>query len=295
MVSHSTSTRVAADMSNEGSTLGANSAAASPLPAQSPNVDWAIDDDALLGDMLRDHGFADKLASRLIDLAAAPAHVKRPVDRLAIALGAHFNFFALDEAWQSPILLCGLPGAGTSTLAAKLAARFDESEILVISAGAHDAAKTAALRECLEVLDLPLTCAPDAAALRDAVGAAAGRKVVIDAGGRAPLDSVRIGEFTRAAGAAGMLVTSAEAPAGDALVAAKAAGAIGISRMIVTHLDTARYLGAALTAADAAKLALVSASITPHFGFGMRSLTPENLARRLMAALHTERWRAAPL
>ncbi len=60
-----------------------------------------------------------KLTARLIELASAPTHVKRPVDRLAIALGAQFNFFALEEVWQQPILLCGLPGAGTSTLAAK--------------------------------------------------------------------------------------------------------------------------------------------------------------------------------
>ncbi|HLI21607.1 MAG TPA: hypothetical protein VKV32_10845, partial [Stellaceae bacterium] len=156
------------------------------------------------------------------------------------------------------------------------------------------AEKTATLAECLEVLDLPLTRAPDAAALRHAIATAAGRKVIIDAGGQA-LDGAEIAEFASAAGAAGMLVMSAEAPAAAALASAKAASAAGVSRMIVTHLDTARYLGAALTAADAAKLALVSASVTPHFGFGLRMLTPENLARRLMAALHAERWRAAPL
>ena len=291
MGSHRTSTSIAEDISHDVSTA----AAPSPSPMQSPAAGWANDDDALLGDMLRDHGFADKLAGRLVGLATAPTHVKRPVDRLAIALGAQFNFFALDEAWQTPILLCGLPGAGSSTLAAKLAARFDESEILVVSACAHDEAKTAALAECLEALDLPLTCARDAAALRDAVATAAGRKVVIDACGRAPLDGAEIAALASATGAAGMLVMSAETPAADALAAANAVNAVGVRRMIVTHLDTARYLGAALSAADAAKLALVSASITPHFGFGMRTLTPENLARRLMAALHPERWRAAPL
>jgi signal recognition particle GTPase len=210
-------------------------------------------------------------------------------------LGAQFNFFPLAEAWQQPILLCGLPGAGTSTLAARLAARFDDSEVLVISAGAHDAADAALLAENLEALDLPLTRVADAAALGRAVAAAAGRKVIIDTAARAPLDRACLTEFLAAAGAAGMLAVSAESTPAEAMSAAEAAIAVGIARVMVTRLDVARYLGAALSAADAMKLALVSATITPHFGFGLRAFTPENLARRLMSAGHPERWRVAPL
>jgi flagellar biosynthesis GTPase FlhF len=98
-----------------------------------------------------------------------------------------------------------------------------------------------------------------------------------------------------ASGAAGMLTISAESTLVEAMSAAEAAAAMGIARTIITRLDVARYLGAALSAADATKLSLVSASITPHFGFGLRAVTPENLARRLMSADHAERWRVAPL
>jgi signal recognition particle GTPase len=285
------STQPAEDIGSEGIEIAAIAAAPAPIPA-SP---WVSDGDSSLTDLLGSHGFAGKVNTRLIELASAPTHVKRPVDRLAIALGAQFNFFALDEAWQQPILLCGLPGAGTSTLAAKLAARFDDSEVLVISAGAHDTAKAALLAENLEALDLPLIHAADAAALRRAVGEAAGRKVIIDVASRAPLDRGQIQEFIATAGAAGMLAISAESTLAEAVSAAEAANAIGIARVIVTRLDVARYLGAALSAAEATKLALVSASVTPHFGFGLRAFTPENLARRLMSAGHAERWRVAPI
>src|SRR6185312_13193146 len=251
-------------------------------------IEWAGDDSSL-AELLGSHGFAGKVTARLIELASAPTHVKRPVDRLAIALGAQFNFFALEEAWQQPILLCGLPGAGVSTLATKLAARYDDSEVLVISAGAHAAEKTALLAENLEALDLPLTQAADAAALGRAVGAAAGRKVIIDVAARSPFDRAQVKEFIAAAGAAGMLAVSAESSI------AQAASDIGIGRVIVTGLDAGRYLGAVLSAADATKLALVSASITPHFGFGLRAFTPENIARRLMSGGHPERWRVAPI
>ncbi len=297
MASQRTLTQTAEDIATDRSDVAAIvRAEIAPAQDQPAIRDWPGDDDALLGETLRSHGFGEKLVGRLIELATAPTHVKRPVDRLAIAIGAQFNFFALEDAWQSPILLCGLPGAGTSTLAAKLAARYDDHEILVISAGTHTSETTAELAEYLEVLDLPLTRAADVAALKRAVAGAAGRKVIIDAGGHAPLDGAKIAEFATAAGAAGMLVLSAETPAAEAMAAAKAAHAADVGRMIVTHLDAGRYLGAAMAAADAAKLALVGASVTPHFGFGMRALTPENLARRLIdAALHSERWRVTPL
>jgi hypothetical protein len=183
-----TSTRTAEPIISDESDVIATDISPARAPEQPLASDWPSDDNALLGEILRSHGIADELAERLAALAQAPTHVKRPVDRLAIALGAQFNFFALDDAWHMPILLCGLPGAGTSTLAARLAARYDDSEILVISAGAHDAEKTALLADCLEVLDLPLTRAADVAALRSAVAGAAGRKVIIDAGGPGPLD-----------------------------------------------------------------------------------------------------------
>jgi signal recognition particle GTPase len=291
MVQRRSSTQPAEDLGNE--TVETAAAMTAPVPAAS--VAWAGDDDTQLGELLSEHGFTAKLTARLIELASAPAHVKRPVDRLAIALGAQFNFFALEEAWRQPILLCGLPGAGTSTLATKLAARYDESEVLVISAGAHDAAKTTLLSENLEALDLPLTRAADTAALRRAVGEAAGRKIIIDVAAKSPFDQAQVKEFIAATGAAGMLTVSAESAIEETTRVVKAASDIGIARMIVTGLDVGRYLGAALSAADATKLALVSASVTPHFGFGLRAFTPENLARRLMSGGHAERWKVAPI
>ena len=285
------SAQPAEDIGSENTDIVATAGAPAPLPASG----WADDDYSTLTELLGSQGFAGKLAARLVELASAPTHARRPVDRLAIALGAQFDFFPLAEAWQQPILLCGLPGAGTSTLAARLAARFDDSEVLVIAAGAHDEAKTALLAENLEALDLPLTRAATAAALGRAVAAAAGRNVVIDVAGRAPLERAQLKEFIAASGAAGMLAISAEATSAQAMSAAEAAAAVGIARVIVTRLDVARYLGAALSAAEAMKLALVSATVTPHFGFGLRAFTPENLARRLMSASHAERWRVAPL
>jgi flagellar biosynthesis GTPase FlhF len=288
------STQPADDLGNEVETTAAT--ASVPAVSANPAISGSSDDPSVFTEMLSSHGFNDKLVAKLVGFATAPTHVKRPVDRLAIAVGAHFNFFSLDDAWNAPILLCGLTGAGISSVTAKLAARFDDSEVLIIAAGAHDAAKLEELRDNLDTLDVALTVAPDAAALRQAVAGANGRKVIIDMAGAPTLDRNQIQEFATAAGATGILVASAETTDADMKAAAETASAVGISRIIATHFDTARYLGTVLGAADAAKLALVRASITPYFGFGLRALTPENLARRLMsAAAHPDRWRLSPL
>jgi signal recognition particle GTPase len=263
------------------------------------NRDWPSDETGLLDEVLRCHSLPEALLEQLKGLATAPVHAPRLVDRLAVALAAHFHFLPLDEAWEAPTLLYGMPGTGVSTLAAKLAAKFDEREILVISTDTRGTAAITELEENLEALALPLMVATDVAALRSIVATAAGRKVIIDAGCSAPTDKTgahRLKQLVEASGAQGILVLSATAAAEEAASIARAASHIGTRRMIVTQLDTARYIGPALIAADTGKLAFVAASVTPHFAFGLRTLTPENLARRLMAAaLKTERWRIAPL
>ena len=267
--------------------------------AKAPTREWPTDETAFLRELLRCHGLSSTLLERLMELAVAPPNTARVVDRLAVALAAHLHFLPLEDALQTPILLYGARGTGVSTLAAKLAARFDEHEILVISTDSRATGERAQLEENLEVLGLPLAVAADAAALKATVAGAKGRKVIIDTACGAPADpkcTDQIRKLTEAAGAQAMLVVAADATVEDARACAIAAERIGTRRMIVTKLDAERYVGSILVAADAGKLALVAASVTPHFAFGLRVLTPENLARRLMAAaLRAERWRIAPL
>lgn len=268
------------------------------LESKAAPREWPTDETAFLRELLRCHDLPGALVDRLMELAIAPPNATRVVDRLAVALAAHFNFLSLDDALESPVLLYGAPGTGVSTLAAKLAAKFEEREILVISTDS-DAGGRAQLEEQLEVLGLPLAVAANAAALRATVARANGRKVIIDTACGAPTDPAaadQIRKLTEAAGAQAILVIAADAPIDTARALAEAAARIGTRRMIATKLDVERYIGAVLVAADTGKLALVAASITPHFSFGLRILTPENLARRLLsAALRAERWRIAPL
>src|SRR6185437_5286780 len=120
-----------------------------------------------------------------------------------------------------------------------------------------------------------------------------GRLVMIDGGTGTLADAAfkrRVHEFREATGAEGLLALAADAGSDEA------AERLGTRRLIITKLDTVRSPGAVLAAADLGKLALVAGSIAPSYAFGMRNLTPENLARRLAgSAMRAERWRAAPL
>ncbi len=258
------------------------------------------DDPALLDDVLRCHGLPADMIDRLTRLAAAPTHASRLVDRFAIALAADFNFLAFDEALRTPTLLYGAPGVGVSTVTAKLAARFDEGQVLAIGTAAPGSAEAMQLAENLEVLGVPLALAPDAETLRAAVATANGRTVLIDMPlGASPTNAAaaeRLRAFTTAAGAQSMLILPADMDTAQAAALGGSAARLGTRQMILTRVDVARYIGAALIAATTGQLAIVAASVSPHFAFGLRALGPENLARRLiLAALKAERWRIAPL
>lgn len=261
--------------------------------------EWPSDPASLITEVLRSHALPSDLIERMVGFAMAPAHAPRPVDRLAIALAAQFHFLPLEDALEASILLYGNPGAGTSTVAAKLAVRFDEHQVLVVSTDARQGAQSMPLEDYLEVLDLPLAVVADASALRSTAASAAGRRIIIDAAGAVPIDangSERIRGLIEASRAQGTLVMPADSEPDQASALAAAAARLGTRRMIITKFDSTRYLGPALAAADAGKLALVAASVTPHFAFGLRNLTPENLARRLMSsAVRADRWRAVPL
>ena len=95
-----------------------------------------------------------------------------------------------------------------------------------------------------------------------------------------------------AADAMPLLVLPANASVEDALIAARAFRALGGRHLVVTRFDMVRRVGGVLGAAMEG-VALVAVSVTPHFAYGLRPLTAEVLARRLLSgALDDTRWQA---
>jgi flagellar biosynthesis protein FlhF len=248
----------------------------------------ADDARALLGDALRAHDTPAPLADRLVQLAVAQMPTVRLIERLAAALAGTIGFPPLDDILNQPtVFLLGPEGAGKTTLAAKLAVRFGERDVMVVSTEPSDRATLQPIEEYTSVLGIPLTVASDAQSLKHIIAGAAGRRVIIDPAGLSLDDATsraRLKALLAAAGAEPLLVIPAETPAKSAAVLGRAAAELGARSFIATRLDLARRLGGMLAAADAGPLALVGTSITPHFAFGLRPLSPEVLARRLLTS-----------
>jgi flagellar biosynthesis protein FlhF len=121
------------------------------------------------------------------------------------------------------------------------------------------------------------------------------RRIIIDTSGINPFDRHAVdalAALVRSARAEPVLVLPANVEPDEATEIAGALRALPIRRLLVTRLDIVRRLGGLLAAAASGGYAIVGGSITPHFTYGLRPLTPRVLARRLLsAALDDKRWR----
>ena len=260
-----------------------------------PDPSWPSGDAAFLTAVLRAQRVPEPLVQRIsaaIPLAV-PSNVRLP-ERLAEALAVGLDFGRLEDVLNAPsVLLAGPAGAGKTTLAAKLAVRSDRPAVRFVNAMAGRSRDISQLAEYAATLGTPVTEATDPAQLAPVCGRDG--MLLVDTGGIDAADGQAwesLRPWIAAADALPLLVLPANAPVEDALVAARAFRALGGRHLIATRFDMVRRVGGLLGAAMEG-LALVAVSITPHFAYGLRALTAEILARRLLSgALDEARWQA---
>lgn len=266
------------------SAVAARSAREPGMPARP----WPGNDLAFIGAVLEAHHVPGPLVKRLTAAAAQLPLAALLLDRLTAALADQIHFSLFAELLRLPVLLlAGPPGAGKTTLAAKLAARMGERNALLVSTDTARPGALAQLEEYAGVLGIPAAGAAGPDALADIVAGASGRKVIIDSAGISPSDAAageRLARLSAASAAEPVLVLPADSGAEEAMAMARAFKGLGVKTLMPTRLDLAPRMGGVLAAADAARLALPAAGITPHFAFGISPLTPEAMARRLLAA-----------
>ncbi len=228
------------------------------------------------------------LTDRLLG-AAAHLATDDGIMALAGALDAVLTFAAPPESHSdSPLMLVGPPGAGKTATAAKICARarLAERHSSLITMDTVKAGGLAQVSTFAEALGAGLGQAPDAEALRDLVQACPGKNlVVVDTVGCNPLNDAERAHLTEAATAIGADMVLVLAAGGDVLEAAECALAFaeaGAGRLIATKLDTTRRLGGVLSAADAGRLALTAAGVSPNIGDGLSAINPVSLARLIL-------------
>jgi flagellar biosynthesis protein FlhF len=209
------------------------------------------------------------------------------VGPLAGALATAIRFTRLDiAAAGQPLLFAGPPGAGKTLTVIRLAARLVMAGRApqIICADSQRAGATEQVQCLARVLGVPV-CMVDGAV--EVARAAARRRgaapVLIDTAGIDLFNHDEREGITHMAAAADAAVV-AVLPAGiDPFESADLASALvsaGATALAVTRLDTARRLGAAITASRAG-LALAEAGISPAAADGLTPLTPAFLAERL--------------
>jgi len=227
--------------------------------------------------------------------AAVNERVPSTAEALAGALGECFAFAPLDPApGGAPLALVGPPGMGKTVTIAKIAARavLAKQPLRVITTDNFRAGGVDQLRALTRLLDIDLETAASPRELEKVAGANPGHALLlIDTAGINPFSRaslVALSELLDGAGAEPVLTLAAGGNADDAAEIGEAFAVIGCARLVLTRLDAARRLGAALAAAANGGLAFSDVSLSPHVSRGLRPLDPAGLTRLLLCHPDTE-------
>ena len=233
------------------------------------------------------HGITDRFVAALTEAASA-ARAGREPERLAEALAQTLRFAPIETVPRTPIMLVGQTGAGKTSSAAKLAARAaqDGGRLAFISADVGRAGAIEQLTTYAEALDTrfwAVESPQDVANIlrRDRPQEA----IVLDTPGVSPFaraDIAAMKAFREASGAEPILVIPASGDVAEHTDWVQAFVDIGVRRCVVTKFDTSRRVGAALSAAFRAGMALAHFSEAPFIADGLVDANPDYLASRLL-------------
>lgn len=230
------------------------------------------------------HEVPDSAAEAIMD-AAISLEDGEATATLARALDARYPVHPVELRPARPLLFAGAPGAGKSSIIARLAARAVAQGVnpVLISTDQRAGAE-AQMAAYAKALGLNFESAPGAHELDLMIEQAGDAPVFIDTGAVNPLDLEDLESLTYLAATADaeiIAVMEAGQIPGDAEDTAALFSSIGAARVIFTRLDIARRMGALLAAGEAG-LSYAHIAASPFIGSGLAPATPLRIARALL-------------
>ncbi|MFA4994617.1 MAG: hypothetical protein WC521_04865 [Bdellovibrionales bacterium] len=256
-------------------------------PAEQANTVTAPPDgsEALekIAEALTYHNVYPVLAEKIMATATQFAN-EDPLLSLGAALDMHFKFMPVEK--DKPLILVGPPGAGKTLCTAKFAtqATLAKQKITVVSTDVDRAGGLEQLAAFTRLLKINLVEIDDWHALRDLISTQKNISIYIDMAGRNPFDprekeSAR--EFIAAVGNAA-LVLPAGMDAVEAVDIAQEYRSIGVSRLVVTRLDTVRHIGSLLRIAFESRLPFSNFAASAKVTEALQPMNPVVLARMVL-------------
>jgi flagellar biosynthesis protein FlhF len=235
------------------------------------------------------HRLADALSHALAEAAEKTALTDMTL-ALASALDKRMEIAPLDLNKTTGILLAGMPGAGKSAVAAKIAAhaKLCGRDVRLIAADATGAGAIARLESFAGHIGAKFAVAETADTWLEEFSKAEQEKTlaVIDTAGIDPRNAKVRTAFSALGKLSGVTKLGVVSAMGDAEETADIADGLrqlGAHGLIVSGLDLAQRLGA-LASAATQNVPLAHVTRSPFVAAGLETMTPLSLARALIAA-----------
>ncbi len=239
-----------------------------------------------ISEALARHQVPSHIAERLIASATHYAD-----DDAVMALGAAFDMHLTFEPLAvptKPIVVIGPPGAGKTSVIAKLAtkAALAKQPVNVITTDLNRAGGIEQISAYTRLLKIPLLEIEDIPAIRDAINLHQQGLILIDTAGHDPFrtdGNAILHDILATAGGDAMLVLPSGLDASEAEDMTRNFIKLGAKRLIVTRLDITRRLGSLVRLAFETRIPLANYTASRTATEPVHPLNPIALARLLLA------------
>lgn len=218
------------------------------------------------------------------------ANVNSALEMIAIRT---FKFEPLKFNQSKPLMVLGMPGIGKTASIAKMAteAKYYGRKVNVITTDIKRAGGVEQLKNFCRLLEIELKVARNPKQLMEALHKKENEITLIDSAGANPYDGRDVEllkDLLQAGDIEPIFVLQAGGDADEAVDLARNLKTLGVKRMIVTKVDSAKRFGGMVAAALENDLTFANFSATSSIAKGLEPMTPKAMTSQLLKAYVVE-------